>query len=376
MNQNKLKIRTKEEVVSDIRTLAKKNRKYLNHKRLRKIGYGALVYASVKHFGTWNKAILASGEEPLYKKWNKERITEEIKRIHEKSGRVPNNGELRKNGNKSLTNAAYLYWGSWANAVKAAGFKPYRNDYWAREDLILELKKVVNDICHVPSKRELNKLGRNDLVSSGSKVFKSYNNFLISAGFEPVLIPNIWTKERIREEIIEISKKIKRTPTERDMNAFGLGTVKMAATRQFKSWNKAIEYSGLIPNESCVKDKIWKEWELFVLEMCSSIYPASKKHFIFPNKSIPDLYEPNSKLVIEIKTNASDSSIHKDIVNYDPYCDKIELWYLTGKPIKVSSKKVNFVGPQEIENMLKNNKLLLGRFYRIKNQVEVNQCET
>jgi hypothetical protein len=242
--------------------------------------------------------------------------------------------------------------------------------------LILELKKAVSEIGHVPSKRELNRFGRYDLVSSGSKIFGGYNNYLIAAGFEPILIPNIWTKDRIKEEIIKLSQKIKRTPTERDMISFGLGTVKMAAIRQFKSWNAAIKSASLVPNENCVKDKIWKEWELFVLSVCKYLYPNSKKHIMFPNKSIPDVYEPNAKLVVEVKINASDTTIHKDINNYNPYCEKIEIWYLTGTPVKVRSTKVKFVGPNEIRNLVFNNKTFLNKFDGIKSKLEVNRCET
>lgn len=376
MSQRRLKIRTREEVVCDIRALAKKNRKYLNHKNLRKIGYGNLVYAANKYFGTWNNAILASGEQPLYRKWTKKEVINEIKRIYQKTGKVPNNGELRRNGEYALINAAYLYWESWVNAIKASGFKPHRNDFWTRESLIEELRKIVNEIGHVPSKRELHRLGRFDLVSSGSKTFGGYNNFLISAGFEPVLVPNIWTKERIKEEVINISKKIKRTPTERDMVSLGLRTVIMASVRQFKGWNNAIKYAGLIPNENCVKDKIWKEWELLVLDICQVLYPYCKKYVRFPNKSIPDAYESKSRLVIEVKINASDTTIHKDVANYDPYCNKIEIWHLTGKPIVINSKKVRFIGPDSIERSLINDKNLLERFYDLKNRMEANKCET
>ena len=376
MSQRRLKIRTKEEVISDISILAKKNRTYLNHKNLKRIGYGSLVYAATKHFGTWNNAILASGEQPLYQKWNKKKIVEEIKRLHKESEKVPNNGELRENGNRGLTLAAYSYFGSWANAINAAGLKPYRNDGWTKYSIIRELKRAIDKIGHVPSKRELNRLGRSDLVSSGSKMFEGYNNFLIAAELKPVLIPNIWTKERIREEIINISRKIKRTPTERDLVSLGLRTIIMASIRQFGGWNNAIKYANLIPNENCVKDKIWKEWELLVLEICQILYPSCKKYVRFPNKSIPDAYEPKSKLVIEVKINASDTTIHKDIANYNPYCNKIEIWHLTGKPVIVNSKKVRFVGPDSIERSIMNDKKLLERFYDLKNRVEANKCET
>lgn len=362
MSQRRLKIRTKEEVVRDIKVLAKKNRKYLNHKRLRKIGYGNLFYAAVKHFGTWNNAILASGEQPLYIKWNKEKVIRELRLLHEKTGKIPNYGELYRKGEKGLPQAARKYHGSWVNAMGAAGLKAYRNDYWTKEQLIEELKREVREAGYVPSGKELKRKGRCDLVSSGSKFFGGYNNYLTVAGFKPVLTPNIWTKKNIKKELCVIAKQLKRTPTERDLIVLGKRTLIPATWRQFKGWNNAIEAAGLKANGNFVKDKTWKNWETFVLKLCSSLFPDSKQHKILPNKTIPDFYENTSKKIIEVKINAADTTIPSTIRNYSPYCNRIEIWYLTGKPPKTHTNKVIFKGPDYIKSLIKGDKELLEQF--------------
>ncbi len=348
--ENITKETSKEYVIKRIREIAVSNRELLNHKKLIKSKDKSIYYASIKNFGTWNKAIIASGVAPLYENWSKDRVIKEIKKKHKETGKVPNYGELRRKKEYKLLNAANQYWDRWPNAIRAAGLKPYRNEFWTKDWLIKELKQIVKDIGHVPPKRELIKLKRNDLVSSGSKFFGSYNKFLIAAGFKPVLVPNIWTKENIKNELISIANELGRTPTERDLIDFEKRTLIPATWKQYKGWNNAIRTAGLDTNEKFVKNRTWKVWESLVLDICYEIYPDGEKHKILPNGTIPDFYDHRNRLIIEIKTNSHDNAIRKDIKSYEKYCDKIEIWYLNGKPVGVMSNKVYFIGPNQIKN--------------------------
>ena len=356
------KVLSKDQVIVLIQNISKIDRKLLNHKILVRYGLSSIVYSSCKHFGTWNKAIIASGVNPLYNKWTAEKVILKIKKVYNEWNKVLNSGELRMCGYGSLVCAAVKYWGGWSNALREAGLRPYRNNNWTNDSLILELRRIVNEIGFVPSKRELHRLQRYDLVSSGYKHFKGYNNFLKAAGFNPVLVQNIWTKEKIIKTIQSIAKKIRRTPTEKDMVSLGLGTVVMASLRKFKGWNKAVINSGLLPNENCVEDKIWKEWENFVMNIYEMINPDSIRYKQFPNKSIPDLFIPKQNMVVEIKTNASDTTIHSDVNKYEPYCNKIEIWYLKGFPVKINNSKVVFRGPKYMKSIIKNDGNLMSDF--------------
>jgi hypothetical protein len=178
--------------------------------------------------------------------------------LYKKTGKTLNYGELYKNGEKGLVQAARKYHGSWVNAMRAAGLKTLRNDYWTKEQLMEELRCEIKTIGYIPSGKELKRRGRCDLVSSGSKLFGGYNNFLSVAGFKPILIPNIWTKKNIKKELYLIAKQLKRTPTERDLIVLDKRTLIPATWRQFKGWNNAIEAYGLKANANFVKDKTWK----------------------------------------------------------------------------------------------------------------------
>ena len=56
-----------------------------------------------------------------------------------------------------------------------------------------------------------------------------------------------------------------------------------------------------------------------------------------------------------------------------PFCKKLEIWYLFGKPFGILSNKVYFVN--EIRDIIKKDKMLLERFYKIKNR-GATKCET
>ncbi len=367
---------TEEAIIKEIKRVHQHFGYIPNAKKLHKVGYRGLYTGAISKFGNWSNALASAGFKVVRERWNKEKIILKLKKFYEETGRVPNYGELNKHKeNYGLLQAARKYWGSWVNAMHAAGLEPFRNDYWTEETLIEELTHMVDKLGHVPPKRELNRLGRADLVSSGSKFFGSYNNFLIATGFKPVLIPNIWTKDRIVEELRQVAFKLRRTPTERDMIALGRRTVITATWTQFRGWNKAIEAAGLRPNENFVKDKTWKMWEQFALELCEDLYLDSEVHRILLNETIPDFYDYSENLIIEIKTNASDTTILQDIRKYEPYCDQIEVWYLTGKPAASLSSKIIFRGPDYIMNIIKENEETLERFNEIMKRFEQNDTK-
>ena len=83
--------------------------------------YGNMVSAARRHFGSWSKAVLAAGVDPTrlqrVVRWNRERVIEAI------LTRALRNESLvaRLVAPRSLVDAAQRFFGSWAEAVTAAG---------------------------------------------------------------------------------------------------------------------------------------------------------------------------------------------------------------------------------------------------------------
>jgi len=110
-------------------------------------------------FGNWNRALLKAGLE-VHQTWDvdKSELISELKRLAEELGHVPRSDEMQEQGKWS----AIVYqkrFGSWNNALRAAGFEP--NERWRipREELLAELRAVADELGHPPTTTEMNEHG-------------------------------------------------------------------------------------------------------------------------------------------------------------------------------------------------------------------------
>lgn len=77
-----------------------------------------LYSAAKKHFGTWRQAVMAAGLQPTRKQWTPQLVIEEIRRRHERG--LPLNSVVFKQ-DAPLAGAATRLLGGWRKAVMAAG---------------------------------------------------------------------------------------------------------------------------------------------------------------------------------------------------------------------------------------------------------------
>jgi hypothetical protein len=86
--------------------------------------YTNLYIKACKAFGSWRKALEACGidyeSSRNNKKWNREKIRKEIKRLNN-SGSPLRPSVLRRNGRTKLISAAEYHFGSWRKAVESCG---------------------------------------------------------------------------------------------------------------------------------------------------------------------------------------------------------------------------------------------------------------
>lgn len=106
-----------EQVISEIKNLEDRSAKSIQRKK------PSLYGAAVRHFGSWKAAVEKAGYDyPSVVKrkgpghWSREKILEEIKALEQR-----NSGFARKT-RAALYNAALRLFGSWKEAVEAAGF--------------------------------------------------------------------------------------------------------------------------------------------------------------------------------------------------------------------------------------------------------------
>lgn len=118
-----------------------------------------------------------------------------------------------------------------------------------RKRIIKELKDIVKFFGRTPSSNELKKFGRTDLVIAAQRYFGSYNKALISSSIPlyKKLYLEKWTKEKVIKTIKKVAKKLKRTPSRREVIRSYGDSVVNAARRHFGSWSNAVINCGLRP---------------------------------------------------------------------------------------------------------------------------------
>jgi len=299
-------------------------------------------------------------------KWSKEKAIDEIKKTSKTIGnKTPTEAYYKKIKKYRIFSAAKRYFGSYTKAVICAGLKPNLN-YWSKEKILLEFKKIVSDLGFVPTYRNLVRMKRHDILFAIRRHYKNkYNQVVIDSGFKPNNIR--WNKENVKSEIISLYKKLGHTPTERETRAIACDLLG-GAVRVFGSLNKAIQYCNLKTNKSFVENNFWKKWEAFVIHVNKKIHGIDAiKHFRLPNNKIPDVFITTEEKIIEAKLNVSSENILTTIKNYQNYSKSIEFWYLYGKPL-INRCNVKFIGPHIIEKLLQDigDKNLLRDLYLLK----------
>ncbi len=136
---------SRDEVVREIRRL-KKEGAALNSGHVAR-SYPALAYAARKYLGGWEEAIGAAGLDysRIRRKrfWSRERIVERIKELH--AAGEPVYVSYAEHHYQGLVGAATMHFGSWGEAIRAAGFdysRIKRQKEWSKREIVREIKRM------------------------------------------------------------------------------------------------------------------------------------------------------------------------------------------------------------------------------------------
>lgn len=190
----------------------------------------ALVWAACRYFGTWNKAILAAGFEPLpRRKWTRQRIIQALGDWY--ASGMPTGSVWEHD--PSLGAAARKQFGSWREALKAAGIAPQSRS-WTRESVIRELRAWRRGKCRVGLS-----VADRQLAAAAVRHFGSSENALREAGLEPR--PRGRSDDQLIEAIQDrYIRGLPLTPVlEVDVRLMS------GAKARFGSWRKALSAAGM-----------------------------------------------------------------------------------------------------------------------------------
>ncbi len=218
-----------------------------------------LYMAGCVYLGSWKKAIEASGisydkvrvlERP-HPKWSKDKILCQIKKLH-RAGQPINSNHVQLHSAKTsrLYHSAVKYFGGWKQAVEAAGFdyneirlQTFR--HWSKSAIAKAIEERVGQGLTLNGFAVY--LEDRGLYHAAKRYLGGWKKALRFAGIDLRTIFNprrIWTKERVREEIIALHRN--SIPLNHAaLKKSGRVNLMAAACVLFGSWRKAIRFSGL-----------------------------------------------------------------------------------------------------------------------------------
>lgn len=126
----------------------------------------------------------------------------------------------------------------------------------SRGELLEELLRLSEEVDGTPTTRQMGSRGRYS-VGPYRRVFGSWTEALEAAGMSAPQAGRL-SREELEEELLRLSEEVGGTPTREQMDRVGEYSSTVYAGR-WGSWNAAVEEFGLAPNRELVDDDVDKE---------------------------------------------------------------------------------------------------------------------
>jgi hypothetical protein len=169
-----------------------------------------------------------------------------IRELNDDLGRPPTAGEMDAMGAFSVS-TYQNYFSTWTDAVQAAGLEPHRNRDLKQSDLIDDLHNVAARVDRTPTSKDVITHSQHS-IRSYTEQFGSWNQALRAAGFEPTTFRNL-TPDELLHELKRLHDELGHVPSCSDMDDCGLYSSGTYWAR-FDSWNQGIRLAGFKPRRS------------------------------------------------------------------------------------------------------------------------------
>lgn len=195
-----------------------------------------------KKFGSWNNALRAAGlginEETNI---DKSDLIDELRRLAEELGRTPTSRDMADRGKYGTATYTHKF-GSWNDAVQEADFEIVRQRDVSRNEMVSEIQRLADKLGQPPAVHQMRDQGKFG-VTTISREFGSWNTALEHAGYVPNKEIGV-SEEKLIKELTRLRDELGSPPTAEQMScrgAYSIGTFE----RRFGSWNNALERAGL-----------------------------------------------------------------------------------------------------------------------------------
>lgn len=176
-------------------------------------------------------------------KWTREQIIRAI--LKREAAGLPLSTGRGQGVDAALYQAGARVFGSWRNAVMAAGIPANRvltHDQWSPARILATIRSLARR--GRPRRREIQRRYAS-LMNAAARTYGSWRNAIIAAGVDPIKFRRVqpWTQDRIIEAILV--RVLKNEPL--GSTTVRPESLAEAAARIFGSWGSALSAAGLDP---------------------------------------------------------------------------------------------------------------------------------
>lgn len=206
---------------------------------------GPRVGTYKRRFGKWSNAVKEAGFEVRESNGREVKYTDselvEILVQQSDDGVAPSQSEMKESDGPSPSTYENRF-GSWCEAIEKAGLEPSGQGY-SEEELVEKIREMASD-GSPPTSREMNNANGPN-VPSFQRVFGSWSEAVEAAGFEPRSGGGAYSEEELLRRMQELSDG-DEPPTWREMDEAD-GPSANTYNSHFGSWANAVEAAGLKP---------------------------------------------------------------------------------------------------------------------------------
>lgn len=197
----------------------------------------------MRAFGSWNQALRAAGYEPTHPTYTDTELIEALSNLASELGQTPTIPDVEKRENLPSAQTFSTRFGSWTAALRAANLEPLSHEYTSAA-LLAHLRTLADDLGKTPTIRELTACDECPGATVYKDRFGSWNDALRAAGFEPVKQAR-YSDDELLSYLHELTATLDRVPTMREMAAADWTPSSSLYRQRFGSWSNALEEAGL-----------------------------------------------------------------------------------------------------------------------------------
>lgn len=119
--------------------------------------------------------------------YSKESIIKAIQQFYNINNRVPKYIDFTKDTAYPSADTVKQHFGSWKNGIEAAGYTTYDNTIYSKESIISSIQQFYVENGRIPQRRDFNNTQEYPGKTTVTKYFGSWNNAIRAAGYQPVI---------------------------------------------------------------------------------------------------------------------------------------------------------------------------------------------